>query len=171
MPNLALPNRLLFNSVRALIARTGGPVMGQPIEIMRLEFSASDLRIVAARTRDEVWVRRLQGGDASQLTAVVQEFSGKNLWEVFFLAVSFDTSSAEIPVRRTPPPWPRRRPRRIRRRCQSAQRLPAGAGRANPTAGARRAAVASTRVAGLALTRSGTLALDQDRARTAIRVG
>jgi hypothetical protein len=37
----------------------------------------------------------------SRLTAVVQEFSGKNLWEVFFLAVSFDTSSAETPVRRS----------------------------------------------------------------------
>ena len=33
--------------------------MGQPIEITRLEHSASDLRVLAAKTRDGGWVRRL----------------------------------------------------------------------------------------------------------------
>jgi transposase len=33
--------------------------MGQPIEITRLEFSASDLRMVAAKTGEGGWVRRL----------------------------------------------------------------------------------------------------------------
>ncbi len=33
--------------------------MGQPIEITRLEFSASDLRKVAAKTEEGGWVRRL----------------------------------------------------------------------------------------------------------------
>ena len=33
--------------------------MGQPISITRLEFSASDLRMVAAKTREGGWVRRL----------------------------------------------------------------------------------------------------------------
>ena len=53
------PNRWLFDSVRALIAGTGDPVMGQPIEITRLEFLATDLRVLAARTREGGWVRRL----------------------------------------------------------------------------------------------------------------
>ena len=33
--------------------------MGQPIEITRLEFLATDLRVLAARTREGGWVRRL----------------------------------------------------------------------------------------------------------------
>jgi putative transposase len=33
--------------------------MGQPIKITRLEFSASDLRVLAAKTGDGGWVRRL----------------------------------------------------------------------------------------------------------------
>jgi len=33
--------------------------MGQPIELTRLEHSASDLRGVAAKTGDGGWVRRL----------------------------------------------------------------------------------------------------------------
>ena len=33
--------------------------MGQPIEITRLEFSARDLRVVAAKTEEGGWVRRL----------------------------------------------------------------------------------------------------------------
>ena len=33
--------------------------MGQPIKITRREFSASDLRVLAAKTGDGGWVRRL----------------------------------------------------------------------------------------------------------------
>jgi putative transposase len=33
--------------------------MGQPIKITRLEFSASDLRVLAAKTGDGGWVRCL----------------------------------------------------------------------------------------------------------------
>ena len=63
-------------------------------------------------------------------------------------------------------------PDRRAARCQSAERLPAGAGGGDTDrALRRRAAVASTMVARLELARTRIVALDQDAAWTAIRVG
>src|SRR5438105_1092748 len=55
------PNRRRYDSVRAEAIRTGACGMGKPIEVTRLEMSATELREMAAKTRDGAVVRRLLG--------------------------------------------------------------------------------------------------------------